>query len=97
MAGVPVIAAPTDEEANRLATSPKQRFLKLIRGEPIFTVPPVDSMDGLWNEAEREIVEGKFAAAIVGGPRHCETQIRDIPRRHRRRRSHALDRRLPPR
>jgi luciferase family oxidoreductase group 1 len=68
IAGVPLIAADTDAEAQRLATSPKQRFLKLIRGEPIFTVPPVDTMDGLWNDAEREVVESKLAAAIIGGP-----------------------------
>jgi luciferase family oxidoreductase group 1 len=76
MAGVPMIAAPTDEEANRLATSPKQRFLKLIRGEPIFSVPPVETMDGLWNEAEREVVEGKFAAAIIGGPATIKSKLR---------------------
>jgi len=76
MAGIPMIAAPTDEEANRLATSPKQRFLKLIRGEPIFSVPPVETMDGLWNEAEREAVEGKFAAAIFGGPATIKAKLR---------------------
>jgi luciferase family oxidoreductase group 1 len=66
--GVPLIAADTTAEAIRLSTSPKQRFLKLIRGEPIYSLPPVESMDGLWTEAEREAVEGKFAAAIIGGP-----------------------------
>lgn len=68
IAGAPLIAAETDEAAERLATSPKQRFLKLIRGEPIYVVPPVDTMDGLWTAAERDVVEAKFAAAIVGGP-----------------------------
>lgn len=76
MAGIPLIAAPTDQEASRLATSPKQRFLKLIRGEPIFSVPPVETMNGLWNEAERELVEGKFAAAIIGGPATIKSKLR---------------------
>lgn len=76
MAGVPMIAADTDAEAERLATTPKQRFLRLIRGEPIYTVPPVDSMDGLWNEAEREAVEGKLAVAIVGGPSTVAMKLR---------------------
>ena len=75
MAGLPLIAAETDEEANRLATSPKQRFLKLIRGEPIYTVPPVESMDGLWTEAERHAVESKLAAAIIGGPETIRTKL----------------------
>lgn len=78
MAGVPLIAADTDEEAERLATSPKQRFLNLIRGASIFTVPPVDSMDGLWNEAEREVVEGKLAAAIIGGPETVKRKLKEF-------------------
>ncbi len=68
IAGVPLVAARTDAEAHRLATSPLQRHLRLIRGEPIFTPPPVESMDGLWNEAEREAVESRLEVAIIGGP-----------------------------
>ena len=68
MAGVPIIAAATDEEAARLATSPAQRFLSLIRNQPIFIPPPVASMDGLWSPAERQLVESKLAAAMVGSP-----------------------------
>jgi alkanesulfonate monooxygenase SsuD/methylene tetrahydromethanopterin reductase-like flavin-dependent oxidoreductase (luciferase family) len=29
-------------------------------------LPPVDSMDGLWNDFERAAVENKLSAAIVG-------------------------------
>ena len=76
MAGIPMIAAPTDEEANHLATSPQQRFLNLIRGGPVFSLPPVESMDGLWNEAEREAVEGKLAAAIIGGPATIKAKLK---------------------
>ena len=78
MSGVPMIAAPTDEEANHLATSPQQRFLKLIRGEPVFSVPPVDTMDGLWNDAEREAVEARLAAAIIGGPATVKAKLREF-------------------
>ena len=66
MAGVQVIAAETDAEARRLFTTPLQRFLRLIRGQAVELLPPVDSMDGLWNEAERAAVESKLSAAIVG-------------------------------
>jgi luciferase family oxidoreductase group 1 len=68
IAGVPLVAAETDAEARKLATSALQRHLRLIRGEPIFVPPPVESMDGLWNEAERFAVESKLGAAVVGGP-----------------------------
>jgi alkanesulfonate monooxygenase SsuD/methylene tetrahydromethanopterin reductase-like flavin-dependent oxidoreductase (luciferase family) len=38
----------------------------LIRNEPVELLPPVDSMDGLWDDLERAAVENKLGAAIVG-------------------------------
>jgi luciferase family oxidoreductase group 1 len=67
MIGIPVIAAETDAEAQRLATTPYQRFLSLIRGEPIYTSPPVESMDGMWSAEEKFMVNRKLDAAIIGG------------------------------
>jgi len=65
MAGIPVIAAETDEEAEFLATTPQQAFLNLIRNHPVPLVPPVKRID--WNPYEQAAVEAKFRAAIVGG------------------------------
>jgi len=67
-AGIPLVGAASDEEAARLATSSFQRFLNVIRGKPIFVPPPVDSMQGLWSESERSVVESKFGVAVIGGP-----------------------------
>jgi luciferase family oxidoreductase group 1 len=66
MVGVQVIAAESDAAARRLFTTPQQRFLRLIRSQPVELLPPVDSMDGLWNDWERAAVESKLRAAIVG-------------------------------
>ena len=63
---VQVIAAESDAAARRLFTTPQQRFLRLIRNQPVELLPPVDSMDGLWSEWERVAVESKLRAAIVG-------------------------------
>jgi luciferase family oxidoreductase group 1 len=63
---VPVIAAPTDAAARRLLTTPQQRFLRLIRNQPVELLPPVDSMDSLWQDWERAAVETRLGAAIVG-------------------------------
>jgi len=63
---VQVIAAETDAAAGRLFTSPQQRFLRLIRNQPVELVPPVDSMDGIWQPWEQTAVENRLAAAIVG-------------------------------
>lgn len=66
MVSVQVIAAESDAAAQRLFTTPQQRFLRLIRNQPVELLPPVDSMDALWSEGERAAVESKLRAAIVG-------------------------------
>jgi len=68
MAGLPVIASDSDERARMLSTSALQRHLRLIRGQPIFVPPPVESMDGLWNAPERHAIESRMRVAAVGGP-----------------------------
>jgi luciferase family oxidoreductase group 1 len=80
MAGVPLVAAETDADAQRLATSALQRHLKLIRGEPIFVPPPVPSMDGLWTEAEKFLVESRLGAAVIGGPATVRQQLGQLLR-----------------
>jgi luciferase family oxidoreductase group 1 len=66
MVAVQVIAAETDAAARRLFTTPQQRFLRLIRNQPVELLPPVDSMEPLWQDWERAAVESKLGAAIVG-------------------------------
>src|ERR1700681_3046819 len=66
MVAVQVIAAETDAAARRLFTTPQQRFLRLIRNQPVALVPPVDSVEPLWQDFERAAVESKLRAAIVG-------------------------------
>src|ERR1700730_6163487 len=66
MVAVQVIAAETDAAARRLFTTPQQRFLRLIRNQPVELLPPVDSMEELWDDFERTAVETKLSAAIVG-------------------------------
>jgi len=68
MLGVSLVAADTDSEASRLATSLQQQFLALRRGRPVQLQPPVDSMDGLWSPFERAQVEHVLREAIIGGP-----------------------------
>jgi luciferase family oxidoreductase group 1 len=68
MIGLPLLAADTDEQAVYLATSTQQRALRLIRGQSIYTPPPVASMEVIWNVAEKRLVEKRLAAAVIGGP-----------------------------
>ena len=80
MVGVPLAAAETDTEAERLATSAMQRHLKLIRGEPIFVPPPVDSMDGLWSEPEQFLVESRLGVAVIGSPQTVQQRLAQLLR-----------------
>jgi luciferase family oxidoreductase group 1 len=67
MVAVQVIAGETDAAARRLFTTPQQRFLRLIRNQPVELLPPVDSMEPLWqDDRERAAVEGRLREAIVG-------------------------------
>jgi luciferase family oxidoreductase group 1 len=66
MIGVQIIAAETDAAARRLFTTPQQRFLRLIRNQPVELLPPVDSMETLWQDFERAAVESRLGAAIIG-------------------------------
>jgi luciferase family oxidoreductase group 1 len=66
MVAVQVIAAETDASARRLFTTPQQRFLRLIRNQPVELLPPVDSMESLWQDHEKQAVENRLGAAIIG-------------------------------
>src|SRR6202790_2815518 len=63
---VQVMAAETDAAARRLFTTPQQRFLRLIRNQPVELLGPVDSIEELWQDFERTAVETRLSAAIVG-------------------------------
>ncbi len=78
MAGLPVIAADTDAEARRLLTTPQQRFLALIRNQPVEQKVPVDSMDGLWNPAEQQAVEARLQLAVVGDAAGVQARLQRI-------------------
>ena len=75
MACVNVIAAGTDQEAHRLATSLYQMFLGIVSGSRKRLQPPVDSMDGIWTDYERELTRQMLSLSFFGGP---ETLRRDI-------------------
>jgi luciferase family oxidoreductase group 1 len=78
MVAVAVIAAETDEIARRLFTTPQQRFLRLIRNQPVELLPPVDSMESLWQDWERAAVESKLRAAIVGSDATVKAGLQNL-------------------
>jgi len=75
MACVNVVAADTDEEAHFLATSLYQSFLNVIRGTAHPLRPPVKSMTGLWDEAEKYAVQSMLKYSFIGSAESVEAQL----------------------
>ena len=68
MIGVPMIAAPTDEEAEFLASSTHQRVLGILRGDRRRLQPPVENHLAQLHPQERAAIEDFLAMAVIGGP-----------------------------
>ena len=66
MVAINIIAAETDAEANYLATSQFQSFLRMIRGTPGKMQPPVKNMDQLWTSQEKAALEVRLGGSIIG-------------------------------
>ncbi|MBV2133029.1 LLM class flavin-dependent oxidoreductase [Pseudomonas sp. MAP12] len=78
MIGVPLVAAPSDEEAAFLATTAYQRVLALLRGESRVLHPPVSSMAGRWLPREQEAVGNFLGLAVIGGPEKVRARLEMI-------------------
>jgi luciferase family oxidoreductase group 1 len=78
IACVNVIAADTDEEANRIATSFLQFAIGIIRGKTKPLPAPVDSMEGIWNEFEEAAVRQMMAYTFMGGPQTIQSDLQQF-------------------
>ena len=66
--GVPLIAAPTDDEAEYLASSTYQRVLGILTGDRTRLQPPVADFMAELLPQERAAINDFLAAAVIGGP-----------------------------
>jgi luciferase family oxidoreductase group 1 len=66
LACVNVVAADTDAEAEKLATSLYQLFKGIVTGKRQLLQPPVDSMEGIWDEFEEAQASQMLACTFVG-------------------------------
>ncbi len=66
--GVPVVAAPTDAEAQFLASSTYQRVLGILTGNRTRLPPPVEGFMEQITERERAAIEDFLAVGVIGGP-----------------------------
>lgn len=75
---VNVIAADTDAEAEKLATSLFQMFLGIITGIRKGLQPPVDSMEGIWTEYQKEALDQMLSLSFIGSPKTIKKDLKDF-------------------
>ena len=68
MVGVNVIAAPTDAEARRLATTQQMSFASIFRGARGLSQPPIDDIETYWSPMEKAQAMRMLERSIVGAP-----------------------------
>ena len=78
--GVPVIAAPTDAEAEYLASSTFQRVLGIITGKRGRLAPPVENFMAQLHPQERDAIADFLAIAIIGGPQTVRAGFEQLAR-----------------
>ena len=76
--GVPLIAAPTDAEAEFLASSTYQRVLGILTGDRTRLLPPVDNYAARLQPQERAAIGDFLAAAVIGGPDTVRAGLTDL-------------------
>ncbi|MFS2151158.1 LLM class flavin-dependent oxidoreductase [Rhizobium sp. Rhizsp42] len=68
MVGVNVIAAETDAEARRLATTQQMSFTNMFRGTRGLSPPPIDDIETYWSPMEKAQAQQMLACSIIGSP-----------------------------
>src|SRR5690606_2151256 len=68
MVGVNIIAADTDAEARRLATTQQMSFADLLRGARSLSRPPIDDIETYWTPLEKAQAMQMLSRSIIGSP-----------------------------
>ncbi|MBU2147005.1 MAG: LLM class flavin-dependent oxidoreductase [Alphaproteobacteria bacterium] len=68
MVGVNIVAAETDAEARRLATTQQMSFADIFRGARGLSKPPIDDIETYWSPTEKAQAGRMLARSIVGSP-----------------------------
>ncbi|MGO1298474.1 MAG: LLM class flavin-dependent oxidoreductase [Vibrio sp.] len=78
MIAINATLADTDEQAEFLATTEKQKFLAMIRGKRGKLPSPVASMEPLWLPHEKRQLENQLQESIIGSPATAKSQLNDL-------------------
>jgi luciferase family oxidoreductase group 1 len=75
MAGLNVIAADSDAEARRLATTQQMSFTNLFRGARGLSKPPIDDIETYWTPMERAQAMRMLGRTVVGDPKRVREGV----------------------
>ncbi|MFC0472186.1 LLM class flavin-dependent oxidoreductase [Halalkalibacter kiskunsagensis] len=70
-----VIAAESDEEAKFESTTMQQFFLNVVRNSRTPLRPPVENMDLIWSQHEKEIATSMSSVTLLGGKDSIREQL----------------------
>jgi luciferase family oxidoreductase group 1 len=68
MVGVNIIAAESDDEARRLATTQQMSFANIFRGARGLSQPPIEDIEVYWSPMEKAQATRMLARSIIGSP-----------------------------
>ncbi|MGI6245342.1 MAG: LLM class flavin-dependent oxidoreductase [Pseudochelatococcus sp.] len=68
MVGVNIVAADSDAEARRLATTQQMSFANLVVGKRGLSLPPIDDIETYWSGGQKAQAQRMLARSIVGAP-----------------------------
>jgi luciferase family oxidoreductase group 1 len=78
LVGLNVIAAETDEEGRRLATSQQMSFAGIFRGARDLMQPPIDDIELYWSPQEKAQASQMLACSVVGSPETVREGLRTM-------------------
>src|SRR3546814_11698948 len=71
-------AAPTNGEGECLASSMKVMCRGIFTGSRRPLQPPVENIDDIWTDMEREAVHQMLSVSFIGGPERLRQSIGDF-------------------
>lgn len=72
---LPLIVADSDDEAQYLSTSSQQRVLSLLKGQPLYLPPPVESMTAVCSPMEQLQIDAFLGLSVTGGPATVQSKL----------------------
>jgi luciferase family oxidoreductase group 1 len=78
MAGINIIVADTDEEAERISTSLYERVIGILTGDRNYMQPPVDMSDEIRNLSQHPAVQQMLKYLFKGSKKTVKKQVKEF-------------------